>query len=313
MSEPAPAPTPDPAPAPTPDPAPSPTPDPSPAPDPAAGGDPPSGDNVVFPEKWREGIAGADDKDGKRLSRLGRFDHVGKVFDSMLEIEAKYKKADIRTPFPDEGNDTDKVKWRKNNGVPSEPAGYFDKVPDGMKVAEEDKAGMDTLATAMHAVHAPVGAMHAAMGAYNQHVKTVLAQQAQDDVKSKRDSDEALNQLYGADFLRNTNELTTWLGTAGEEVKDKILSSRMPDGTPLGNDPEVLKFWIREMRKYQPLVNVPGLGAGDPVLAMTDEIAAIQKVMRTDFRAYSRDPVMKARYLELLTASNNHGRADAKT
>lgn len=306
MSEPAPAPapepTPEPTPTPTPDPAPSPTPDPTPTPtpDPAAGAD-----NVIWPDKWREEIAGADDKDGKRLSRLGRFDHVGKVFDSLLEIETKYKKADIRTAFPDEGNDTDKVKWRKNNGIPSEPAGYFDKLPEGMEVAEEDKAGMDTLATSMHAVHAPVGAMHAAMGAYNQHIKAVLAQRAEDDVKSKRDTDDALNQLYGADFRRNTNDLSAWLGTGGE-VKDKILSSRMPDGTPLGNDPDVLKWLIGQMRSMNPLVTVPGLGGGDPALALTDEIAAIEKTMKMDNRAYQADKVMQARYLELLSARDKN-------
>ena len=267
----------------------------------AAGAELPDGGNVIWPEKWREEIAGAEDKDGKRLSRLGRFDHPGRMFDSFLELEQTHKKADIRTPFPEEGNDADKVKWRKKNGVPSEPAGYFDKLPDGLVVGEEDKAGMETLAAAMHAEHAPAGVVHAAMGAYYKHIENSLAQQAENDAKSKRDTDDALNQLYGVDFRRNINDLNAWLGTGGE-VKDKILSSRMPDGTPLGNDPDTLKWLIGSMRSMNPLVTIPGLGGGDPAAALDDEIAAIEKTMKMDNRAYQADDKMQARYLTLLDA-----------
>ena len=75
----------------------------------AANGDG-AGDNVVWPDNWKQEIAGADDPDGKRLTRLGRFDHPGRIFDSFLEIETKYKGADIRTSFTDEGSDEDKAK-----------------------------------------------------------------------------------------------------------------------------------------------------------------------------------------------------------
>ena len=268
----------------------------------AAGGGEPEVGNVIWPEKWREEIAGADDKDGKRLSRLGRFDQPSKIFDSFLELEQTHKKADIRSPFPEEGNDKDKAKWRKSNGIPDEAAGYFDKLPDGLVVGEEDRQGMDTLAEAMHANHAPAGVVHTAMGAYYKHIENVLAQRAEDDAKGKKDTDDALHELYGVDFRRNINDLDAWLGAAGEQVKANILSSRMPDGTPLGNDPDTLKWLIGQMRTINPLVTVPGLGGSDPVAALDDEITAIEKTMRTDFKAYSADKVMQARYLTLLEA-----------
>ncbi len=297
----------DPAPEPTPTPDPAPTPDPSPAPDPAApaptgDSDAPDAGNVIWPVKWREEIAGTDDKDGKRLSRLGRFDQPSKIFDSFLELEQTHKKADIRSPFPEEGNDKDKAKWRKNNSVPDEAAGYLEKLPEGMKIAEEDKAGMETLTQAMHAIHAPAGTAHAAMGAYYKHIENVLAQRAEDDVKSKKDTDDALHELYGVDFRRNINDLDAWLGAAGEQVKTNILSSRMPDGTPLGNDPDTLKWLIGQMRTINPLMTVPGLGAGDPVVALDDEIATIEKTIQTDNAAYRADKKMQARYLTLLQA-----------
>jgi len=51
-----------------------------------------------------------------------------------------------------------------------------------------------------------------------------------------------------------------------------------------------------------PLVTVPGLGGGDPALALNDQIAAIEKTIQHDNRTYRGDKEMQARYLELLTA-----------
>ncbi len=104
---------------------------------------------------------------------------------------------------------------------------------------------------------------------------------------------------------RNVNDLTAWLGTAGDEVKANVLNARTPDGTKLGNDPEFIKWMVGQMRDMNPLVTVPGLGAGDPGLALADEIAAIEKTIQTDNKAYRADPKMQARYLELLSARDN--------
>lgn len=267
-----------------------------------AGAEKPDEGKVIWPEKWREQIAGADDKDAKRLNRLGRFDQPGKIFDSFLEIEAKFKAADIRESFPDEASDKDKAKWRKNNNVPAEAAGYFDKLPDGLVIDEQDKQGMDTLAKAMHAAHAPAGFTHAAMAAYYEHVENIVAERAESDVQGKKETDDSLHELYGADFRRNINDLNAWLDAAGGEVKAKVFGSRTPDGTPLGNDPEVLKWFIGQMRAINPLVTVPGLGGSDPAAALDDEIAKIEKTMSTDFKAYSADKPKQARLLTLYAA-----------
>ena len=315
MADPAPVePTPDPTPAPDPTPTPASTPtpalasdpDPTPAPDPA----PSSGDNVIWPEDWREKLSGGDDKVAEEL---GRYAEPGLVGPALVEAKNKIRSADVRTPFPEEASDKDKAEWREKNGVPAEAGGYLENLPKGVTVGEEDKPGMDKLATAMHAVHAPPEATHAAMGAWYSHVEDVNAERAEQDAEAKKSTDDELHELYGADFRRNMNDLTAWIDSGGKEVKEAVLKARMPDGTPLGSYPPYLKFMIKEMRDMNPLVTVPGLGGGDPALALSDEIAKIEKFIQTNNKEYRADKKMQARFLELIQARDNPKRQTART
>ncbi len=267
------------------------------------------GGNVIWPEDWRSRMSGGDDKVAEEL---GRYAEPGLVGPALVEAKNKIRSADVRTPFPDEASDDDKAEWREKNGVPAEAAGYFEKLPEGVTVGDEDKAGMDKLAAAMHAEHAPPSTVHAAMGAYYQHVEDVEAERAEMDAADKKSTDDELHELYGPDFRRNMNDLTAWVESGGDEVKEAVLKARMPDGTPLGSYPPYIKFMIKEMRGINPLVTVPGLGGGDPALALSDEIAKIEKFIQTNNKEYRTDKTMQARYLTLIQARDNPKRQTAR-
>jgi hypothetical protein len=269
------------------------------APDPAVE---PSG-TVVWPDNWRDGMSGGDKKVAEEL---GRYSEIGMVGAALVEAKNKIRSANIRTDFPGEGTDKEQSRWREDNGVPTEAKGYFDKLPEGLVVGEEDVAGMAVLAEAMHGAHAPVGVTHAAMAAYYQHVENVDAERAEQDVASKKASEDTLNEVYGADYRRNINDLTAWIGTAPEGVRESILSARTADGTPLGNDPAYMQWMIAQMRTFNPLVTVPGLGGGDPGSALADEIKTIETRIREDNAGYRGDKAMQARYLELIQARDKN-------
>jgi len=274
-------------------PAPAAAPAPAPAPD----------GNVVWPEKWRENLAG-DDK--AKMDRLGRFDTPVKVFDSFLEMEKKFSAGEIAGPFPAEGSDDEKSAWREKAGVPKEAQGYFENVPEGLVIGEADKAGMETLAEAMHGVNATTEATHAAMGAYYKHLENIMAERAEDDQALKDKTDNDLNETYGAEFKRNVTDLKAWLGSAGEEVSGYVLNSRGPDGSPLASNPGFIKWMVGQMRDIRPLVTVPGLGAGEPGVALADEITKIETRIREDNKGYRADKPMQARYLELISARDKN-------
>ena len=284
------------APEPTPEPTPTPTPEPAPEPTPSVG------DNIVWPDNWREGMAGGDEDVAKEL---GRYSEVGLVGKALVDAQKRIRAANMiaREPYPEEGNAKQKTQWRKDNGIPKEEAGYFDKMPEGMAVADEDKDGMDLLAKHMHAAHAPSASMHAAMGAYNEHVQNVLATQAEMDITNSRAADDAMFEAYGAERRVNENDLEGWATeTFGAELWQAIRDSRTSDGMALGHNPAFLKSMVAAVRKMHPFDPIPGLGGGDPVAAVADEIATIEKTIQTDNATYRADKVMQDRYLELLTA-----------
>lgn len=288
-----------PVPGPTPDPTPAvPTPAADPAPGGGTAGDPPA-DKVIWPENWQSGLAGGDEKVAEEM---GRYAEPGLIGPALVEAKNKIRSMDVRTPFPDEGSDKDKNKWRKDNGIPKEAAGYFDKLPDGLVIAEEDKQGMDNFAEAMHAVHAPPVITHAGFGAWYKHVDTVLADRAERDKKNERDHGDQHDENYGRDSRGTANRLSDLYNGAGEGVMDAVLDARMANDMKVRDFFGFTKFMAETLYKANPLVTVPGLGGGDPVAALDDEITAIEKDIKNDNRAYRADKVKQARYLTLLEA-----------
>ncbi|HUT56416.1 MAG TPA: hypothetical protein VNA25_00920 [Phycisphaerae bacterium] len=274
--------------------------------DAGAGGSAGAGDaggNVVWPDKWREKLAG-DDK--TKMERLARYATPDKLLDSYLDLEKRFSASDLAGPFPEEGSDEDKSAWREKAGVPATVEGYFEGVPEGLVIGEDDKAGMTVLAEAMLDVNAPPAVAHAAMGAYYKHLENVMAERAEMDDQVKNDTDKELNETYGAEFKRNITDLNSWLGSAGEEVKAAVLSSRTPDGTPLASNPGFIKWMVGQMRDIRPLDIIPGLGSGEPGQALADEIGAIEKRIREDNKGYRADKTMQARYLELIAARDKN-------
>lgn len=255
--------------------------------------------NVIWPEDWQMRLSGGDEKIAERL---GRYAEPGLVGKALIEAQDKIRSGAVKQPLADDATPEQIAEWRQENGVPAEVEEYFAELPDGLVIGTEDKAGMDVLAKEMHDANAPKGMAHAAIRAYYKHIESVQAERAELDAQAKKDTDDALHELYGNEFRRNINDLNSWLDGGGEEVKAKIFSSRTADGTPLGSDPVFLQWMIGQMREIDPLVTVVGAGAGDPSAALDDEIAGIEKKMTEDFKGYSADKGMQARYQTLLEA-----------
>ena len=78
------------------------------------------------------------------------------------------------------------------------------------------------------------------------------------------------------------------------------MSARLPDGTALFNNPDVVRGFISMAREINPAGVVVPAGGGDPVKSVNEEIAEIEKIMGT--KAYIKDEAKQARYRELIDA-----------
>lgn len=287
--------------APPPDTSSAPPPDTNSAPPPDTNTPPP--DNVVWPDTWREGIARGDEK---KLARLGRFDGPDRIFDSYLEMEQRYQSANIVAEFPADGDDEAKAGWRKAQGVPADPSGYYDTLPEDMQIDKDDRAGFDILMNKLHETNASPQVAAAATASFFEYMGNAQAAQAEQDTLDKVESDKVLGEAYGPEMRRNMNDLKAVLNEAG--VEELVLKARGPDGKALGNNPEFVRYLVGQMRQLNPLVTVPGLGGGDPAANLETEIKAIENTMATDFRKYQADSGMQARYTTLLEARNANTR-----
>jgi hypothetical protein len=101
------------------------------------------------------------------------------------------------------------------------------------------------------------------------------------------------------------------LDTAPAGVKDLIKFGRLSDGTPIMANPDTIRWFNNMAREINPVTTVVPNAGANVSGAIDDEIAKIEKTMRTDRKAYNADDKMQARYRDLLSARERAGKKAA--
>ncbi len=127
---------PDPEPAASPDPEPSAEPASEPEPEPAA---------KLWPETWREAMAG-DDK--KELKQLQRYASPEKVWAKARELERRMSAGELRSALADDASEEEVAAWRKENGIPETPTGYGNF--ESLNIPEDDRPVIEGFLEAAH-------------------------------------------------------------------------------------------------------------------------------------------------------------------
>lgn len=306
MPDPAPASSPTPSPSPTPAPTATPTPTPAPAaaPTPAGGAPAPTPDPTTgyWPSDWRANLSAGDDKLAQRLER---FASPADLLKSYRALEQRQSSGELKRALPDNATPEELTAWRKDNGIPEKPDGYELKLSDGRVVGEADKPQVSKFLEQMHAKNASPQLVNAALDAYYQAQEEAIAQREQLDDQFRQKSEDALRSEWGQDYRRNLNLIKGLFATAPEGLSDKLFGARFADGTPLGSDPDALRYFATLAREVNPVgAVVPGAGANAGA-TIKEELASIQKLMGDRGSEYwkgQKAEAMQARYRELITA-----------
>lgn len=252
-----------------------------------------------FEKDWRSALSKGDTD---LLKFLGRYQSPDSAIKKFKEINDELKSGKYRKPLGEDPSDEELAAYRKDNGVPDKADGYLESLPEGLVVGDDDKPYVDQFLTAMHGLNAPPQFVNAALDTYYKVAQEQAQEQAEVDHASDQQCVDTLREEWGADFRRNQNVLNSYLATLPAEVADAIKGGRDNNGVPLSMNPVLLKWLTSEALEKNPLATVvPGAGANQ-AQAIADEMAEIEKVMRTDRGRYNKDQKMQERYRQLIDA-----------
>jgi hypothetical protein len=265
-------------------------------------------DEVVDPktwgEDWRQQYAGADEK---LLKRLERYPTPKAAIDALFEAQKKISAGDFAKPLPADATPEQVAAWREANGLPADPKRYFDNLPEGVALGEEDKALFEDVATRLHGKNVTPEAMHELVGWYNDFRDDQIAAMAEAENTSKQTTLEALKAEWGPEFKSGINILKAYIDTLPKEVGEQIISARVGD-RPLLNDPKLANWLAGLARVANPAITITPQGP-DSATGIDSRLKAIETLMRTDRKAYNADEKMQAEYRNLIDAKQKLAKA----
>jgi hypothetical protein len=237
--------------------------------------------------------------DEKVLKQLGRYASPVDVWTKARALESRLSSGELKSVLPKDAKPEEMAAWRAENGIPETHDKYD---LGGFKVAETDKPVVDLILKNAHATNQTPAQVQANIKSFYdvQERLTVARQEA--DVAAQDTAQETLRAEWGPEFRRNMNLIGNLFDASGsQELKDNILRGRLADGTPIGSSPEALKMILGLALMQNPAGTVVPAGANQGQV-VDDEIATIEKFMKSNRKEYDKDEKKQARYRELLGA-----------
>lgn len=273
----------------------------------------PATDPALADDKKPEGISAKDwatlrseyaKGDDKLLKRLERYSSQEAVIDALIAAQNKIASGTMKQALPKDATPEQLAEWRTENGIPESPDKYSIELEGGRTIGEADKVVVDEFLKQAHAQNMSPEQVSKTVSWYMAEQERQLEARHQMDAEHRTQAEEQLRQEWGSEFKLNNNMINGLLDTAPEGVKDQLLGARLADGTPLGNDPGVLRFLANLAREVNPVATVvPGSG-GNALQAIESELADLAKMMGDRKSEYWKGPKansLQERYRQLVT------------
>lgn len=253
---------------------------------------------------WRDSFAGDDDKFKSQLERYESPEALGKAF---REQRATISSGAFKQAPGADATEDDVKAYREANGIPLEPTGYLENLPDGLVLGEDDKEIFTDFATAMHGKNVEPEIMHEVINWYNGFAEREQDALAEMDHTHHTDTVDELRAEWGTDYRANINLVGSHIETQfGKDAAQALLNARDPSGRAIMNIPGVLEGFMTAARQINPVAQLAPKSDRTPVETLEDEIASIEKVMRDDRAAYNKDQKMQDRLVELYQIRIDH-------
>lgn len=247
---------------------------------------------------FKKELGGEDEKATKFLSR---FTDPKAFMKSVLEAQGKISAGDFAKPLAKDASPEQVTAYRVANGIPEKPEGYLEKLPDGLVIGEDDQAAFTAVAKELHGLNAPPAVMHALAKWYFADQEAQAAAVVTMDKTHLTERTSALKEAWGAHYQDNVAITMNHLEGLGTQ-KNTFLNARLPDGRLLVNSPEIMQFLASQARAIDPTAGLMPPGSEGNIQSLDTEIAGIEKLMRTDRKAYNADTKKQERLRQLYDA-----------
>jgi hypothetical protein len=210
----------------------------------------------------------------------------------------------LKSALKPDATPEEKAIWRAENGIPESPDKYDTTLKDGMVLGEADKAVVDKFLKVAHDRNMRQEDVSEVLSWWAGEQEQAAQAQRARDAESRMLNEDTLRNEYGPEYRRNLKIAHDVLMSAPEGVQDLMLA-RMPDGTPVGNSPEVIRWLVQLGRELNPVSTVvPGSGT-NAMQTVETELNSLKKLMGDHKSEYWRGPnaaKMQDRYRQLVGA-----------
>ncbi|MGB1389979.1 MAG: hypothetical protein ACPG61_13945, partial [Paracoccaceae bacterium] len=216
----------------------------------AGGAEASGGSEQIWRDDWRQQMAGDDEKALKHIDRYGS---PSDVYTALRAAQQKISSGEVKSALPDNATPEQVASWRAENGIPDEPAGYRDALPEGVVIGEDDQERMDLFMQSMHEKNMPPAAVSAAVEWYYNELANGQDTLAQMDSDAQVRTEDKLRAEWGQDYTPNMNHMKNWLAGGPEGLSDLMMEARGPDGVLLKNNPDFMRWASQTAREANPM------------------------------------------------------------
>lgn len=250
---------------------------------------------VVSMENWRNEMSGGDEKVEKRLGRYNSITDVGKA---LIEAQDKIRRGEAKS-LPENPSDEQVAKWREENGIPES----WDKYDLGETQINDDmKSIVESLLQVAHQKNIKSEDVNDFIAPLLAAEENRIKAENESDELDRQDVENTMREAWKTDYQSNKNAIDNLLSTIPEDVRGLFISGRLANGKAILNDPGMLSFLADTARAINPAATVVP-NVADPVAAIDDEIASLEKMMGNRQSEYWKGPKserLQSRYRELL-------------
>ncbi|HDZ73701.1 MAG TPA: hypothetical protein ENH55_13230 [Aurantimonas coralicida] len=271
------------------------------------GEDEPQPTPTIFPDNWRALASGGDPKTEQYLGRYASF---GNVVKALMAFRQKMSAGELQATKPDGTDEEVLNEWRAQAGIPAEPEGYLERLPEGLIIGESDQPLVASYLTAMHAADAPPAYVHEGLKWYYANEERLLTEQTEADKTNRAQNEDELRAEWGPEYRPNLNGVHGLFDSHGVKgLKEKFFAARLNDGTPFGDDPDILRFLAWAAREINPHGTVTPAPGETPLQTIQAEKTPLEALMSDKNSEYWKGPKasgLQARWRELDEMEQRH-------